>query len=624
MRHTPYFAAIAIMSAISFASIDQAGRWSPDADWILTGGQVVTVDRNFSLHKAIAVKDDKIIAVGTEPEVRKLAGVSTRILNLAGKVVIPGLQDSHIHFLGLGRDIRYEADLTYARDAGEILAAMTALKKRLNPVAGGWLVGNRWDQYKYPEMVTRWQLDAIAPENPVRLHRVYRGICVNTLVFKMMGIEDEKPGTWPAWWLKDPENFTFEDKIFRARRTVVVGGKPQELMIPAGAFVGLRAGALVRIPAATAGFEDDVESVKYGVEEMLRLGVTSLVDPSSDMGYNMRVYQEAYNRGHLKMRIAGVYEGTFMAHKPDAIRRHLDAIRINNLGDAFLRWRGAKYYSDGGAGTRSAWLSEPFARSAELERAPNLGNPVVADSATREAQYRAALEFGWELHTHACGDQAMRQAVDLYKKLADEIHKVRPDADLRWSLIHAYLPMEPKTNMLQEMARYGIIASLNPVFNWQEGAAFAANLGPERFARTQPFRSYVKAGVLVTSGSDYDVTSHNPWIGIYALLTRKDQTSGRIYGPEETLDIAAALRTYTINGAHLTYDEKTRGSLEVGKAADLAVLDIADIRELQKNPEMCFQMENKILLTVVGGRTRYQSKEFARATGSKDISIRKP
>jgi len=289
------------------------------------------------------------------------------------------------------------------------------------------------------------------------------------------------------------------------------------------------------------------------------------------------------------------------------MRAHFEAIRINNLGDAFLRWRGAKFYADGGAGTRSAWLSEPFARSMELEGAPNFGSPVVADNGVREAQYRAALEYGWDLHTHACGDQAMRQTVDLYKKLIDEIRASRPEADLRWSVIHAYLPLEPKTSVLREMAEYGIIASTNPVFNWQEGSAFAANLGAERLARTQPFRSYVKAGVILTSGSDYGVTTHNPWMGLYALLTRKDQTSGQSYGLDETLGIEDALRSYTINGAYLAYEDKFRGSLEVGKLADLAVLDIPDIRMLEREPELCSRMAERIALTMVAGKVVYQA-----------------
>lgn len=605
--------AIGVFCLIAAATIpvtSQSDPWTPHADMILVGAQVVPVDKAFSLHGGLAIKDGKIIAVGSEQQVRALAGPSTRTLNLAGKTVIPGLQDSHIHFLELGRDIRYQADLTYARSAEEIVKAVADLKRRLEPKPGEWLIGNRWDQYKYPEMVTRWQLDLITPDNPVRLNRVYRGVCVNTAVFKMMGIEDDRAETWPAWWLKDPGDFTFEDKIFRAERTVNVDGKPQVIKIPTGAFVGSKASALVRARMPRANFEDDVQSIRHGVEEMLRLGVTSLVDPSSAMGYHMRVYQEAYNRGYLKMRIAAVHEGTFYANTPDAIRQHMNEIKINNLGDAFLRWRGAKFYADGGAGTRSAWMSVPFARSMELEGAPNLGNPVVADHAVREAQYRAVLEFGWDLHTHACGDQAMRQTVDLYKKLIDEIRKARPEADLRWSVIHAYLPMEPKTSMLREMAQYGIVASSNPVFNWQEGAAFANNLGTDRMARTQPFRSYMKAGVVLTSGSDYGVTTHNPWMGLYALLTRRDQTSGKVYGPEETLGIADALRTYTINGAYLTYDEKARGSLEVGKSADLVILDIPDIRSLEKNPDLCHQMGDKVLLTMVGGQVRYQKRGF--------------
>jgi predicted amidohydrolase YtcJ len=204
-------------------------------------------------------------------------------------------------------------------------------------------------------------------------------------------------------------------------------------------------------------------------------------------------------------------------------------------------------------------VSEPFQHWKELEGAENQGIPVMADNAVREEQFRAALEHGWELHTHACGDVAMRQTVDLYIKLMQEIRKGRPDADLRWSVIHAYHPIEPKTHMLNEMAEHGIIASVNPVFNWQEGAAFVHNLGEARMARTTPFRSYVAAGVLMASGSDYQVTSHDPWIGIYALLTRKDQATGKVYGQDETVGIEDALRSYTINGAYLTYDDKIRG-----------------------------------------------------------------
>ncbi|MFC1662097.1 amidohydrolase [Gemmatimonadota bacterium] len=587
------------------------------ADWIFTGGQVVTLDQDFSMAEAVAVKGGRIVAVGSAREVGTYQGPNTEVVHLEGRTVIPGLQDSHIHFLSLGNDITYEAEFTFAMTAEEIVAEIVALKERMDPAPGEWLIGNRWDQYKYPEMVTRWQLDEVTFENPVMLNRVYRGVAVNSLVFEMMGIVDEDPSTWPQWWLEDPPDLTFEDRIFRASRTLTIGGQAQEYLVPTGAFVGSRASRLVTVEPGAVDpgerFESDVQSVHLGALEMLSLGVTSIVDPSSRMGYNMRVYQEALNRGLMAgLRIPAVYEGTFFTESVASMRVHFDAIKVNNLGDSWLRWRGAKFYADGGAGTRSAWMSESFSGWEEFEGEPNLGLPVQADHDAREAQFRvAALDFGWDLHTHTCGDMAMRQTVDLYKELMDEIHAERPEADLRWSLIHAYLPIEQETRVLEEMAEYGIIASLNPVFNWQEGSAFLTNLGPERFARTKPFRSYLEAGVMINSGSDYPVTSHNPWIGMYALMTRRSQADGQVYGPDETIGLEDALRSYTVNGAFLTYEEDSRGSLEVGKVADLVVLDLEDIRILEEDPDLLFEMRDRVLLTLSGGVVRYQKEGFA-------------
>ncbi len=603
--------AVALASAGCMSG--QTAEWAT-ADMILTGGTVVTVDDDFTIAEALAIKDGQIIAVGTAAEVAARAGSGTRTIDLAGKTVIPGLQDSHVHFLSLGRDVTYEAELTFAMSAEEIVAAIAELKERLDPEPGEWLIGNRWDQYKYPEMVTRWQLDEVAQANPVWLNRVYRGVAVSTAVFELMGIEDDDPTTWPDWWLEDPRDFTFEDKIFRAWRTLTIDGEARDYLVPTGAFLGVRGSDLVTAqpmarPGAGDRFERDVDSVRLGAQEMLRLGVTSIVDPASRMGYNMRVYQEALNRDILGgLRISSVHEGIFTDHTTEQIRSHLDGIKINNLGGPYLKWRGTKWYSDGGAGTRSAWVSDSFELWEEFEGEENFGYPVLADNAVREAQYRVALEYGWDLHTHVCGDVAMRQAVDLYMKLMDETHAGRPDADLRWSLIHAYLPIEEKTRVLEQMAEYGIIASCNPVFQWQEGASFSTNLGAERMARTQPFRSYIDAGVVLTSGSDYPVTSHDPWIGMYALLTRKSQSDGQAYGPEETLGIEDTLRTYTINGAWLTYEEDFKGTLEVGKVADLVILDLPDIRDLEENPELLFEMRGRVLMTLTAGAVRYEKE----------------
>ncbi len=579
-----------------------AAQWYPEPDLVLTGAEVRTVDAEDSLAEALAVKDGRIVAAGTAAEVGALAGPRTRTVDLSGKTVIPGIQDSHIHFLSLGRDITTGVELSYAESADDIVAGVRARLAESRIPAGAWVVGRRWDQFKYPAMVTRWQLDEAAPENPVALYRVYRGVAVNTEVFRRMGIEDGDSSTWPSWWLADPDNFTFEDQILREPRELTVDGETVTREVPTGVFLGSRASRLVTERPPPDDFEDDVESVRLGVEELLSLGITAIVDPSSRMGHNMRVYQEAFNRGYLRLRIAAVYEGTFNTHAPEAISTHLDGIKVNNLGDRFLRWRGVKVYGDGGVGTRSAWMSEPFHMWDELEGERNLGNPVVESYPEREAQYRAIRSHGWDLHTHSCGDQAMRQTVDLYMKLLDEMQEESGELpDLRWSVIHAYFPIEPRTRVLDDMARYGIVAATNPVFNWQQGFSFAANSGPQRMARLQPFRSYMRGGVIMASGSDYGVTTHNPWMGFYALLTRKDQKSGVAHGEDETVTIAEALRSYTWNGAFLTHDDQDRGSLEPGRLADLVVLDLPGLDALEEDPELLFSMRERIVATMVEG-----------------------
>jgi hypothetical protein len=598
-------------------------QWTPSADVIFTNGQIVTLDRDFTLSEALAIKDGRIIAVGSDEAVATHRGEATRVVDLGGKVVIPGLQDSHIHFLPLGRDVNFEVDLTYAMSAEDIVEAARKVKERRNLAPGEWLVGRRWDQYKYPRMVTRWDLDAVAPQNPVALYRVYRGVAVNGAVFRLMGIDDERPETWPSWWLEDPKDFTFEDKIYREKRTVTLSGVATEREVPTGVFVGAIASRLVTARPPEEQFEDDVESVRLGVEEMLRLGVTSIVDPASRMGYNMKVYQEAYNRGFLKLRISAVYEGIFFAQAPEWIGEHLDQIKINNLGDSYLRWRGTKFYADGGMGTRSSWLSEPFAMWDEFEGVENFGIPVMADDAVRERQFREAVDRGWDLHTHSTGDRAMRQTMDLYKKLLDELRAADPHRERRFSIIHAYFPLEPKTRVLEDMARYGVVAATNPVFNWQLGYSFATNAGRERVTRLQPFRSYKKGGVIMASGSDYGVATHNPWMGFYALLTRKEQKTGQVFGPEETVGIEDALRSYTWNGAYLTYEEDFKGSLEVGKIADLVVLDLPDIRELERNPDLLFKMDERVLLTMVGGEVRFQKEGVQLLTPATSAAARR-
>jgi predicted amidohydrolase YtcJ len=210
---------------------------------------------------------------------------------------------------------------------------------------------------------------------------------------------------------------------------------------------------------------------------------------------------------------------------------------------------------------------------------------------------------------HATGDLGMKQTVDVFVKLMDSIRAVDPERDMRWSVIHAYLPMEEGTPLLQTMADRGIIALLNPSFIYHQGRSFSRNLGPDRMARLKPFRSYLNAGVKIAVGSDYGTSPYSPWIGLYAMMTRKDLW-GDTHGTEETIGLEDALRAMTINNAYLTYSDDWTGSLEPGKVADLVVLDLTDIRDLERDPEQILGMRDRILLTLVDGRPAFQRQGF--------------
>jgi predicted amidohydrolase YtcJ len=325
------------------------------------------------------------------------------------------------------------------------------------------------------------------------------------------------------------------------------------------------------------------------------------------------VYQTAYDRGLLPIRTI-VYDGWYRGGDPTGlgdpveIRRRLRALGIHNIGDDWFRLRGAKSSADGGVGSRSAAVSVPFEAIPEDPLgAENYGALRDPDFDKRLAQHRALAEFGWEIHTHATGDAAIRQTVDVYKILMDSIRSVNPDADLRWSIIHDYMPDEPGTSVIAEMARYGIIAAINPANLYYEGDSFVRNIGPERMARHTPYRTFLDAGIVMASGSDYPNNSPDPWIGIYQMRTRKHQQSGEVHGPDQRIPLLDALATFTINGAFLTYDDDVRGSLEPGKYADLVVLD-ADLMNV--DDEELLEMGSRVLLTMVDGRTVYQKEGF--------------
>lgn len=578
-----------------------AAVWSPAPDTIITNASILTMGPD-ARAEAIAVKGNRIVAVGSNAEVSALKGPTTQMIDAAGKTIVPGLQDSHIHSGSLGHDTKYTIELLRAHSGAEMAKLLLEQKARVAAKPGDWLVGARWDASQFKTLFTRWDLDATTPDNPVYL-TAYRRLGINTAALKLMGIKEDDPTTWPDWWLKDPTSFTAEDTIYRAPRKITVNGKTQSYTVPTGVFIGTEALKLIKVRPPALSLEDRIESVRLGSYELNKVGLVSILEPGNEFGKLTKVFQMAHERNALSVRVI-TYEGVFFQHPVEFINKLLDDVQVSNLGDDWVRLRGTKVYADGGPSARGSWVSQPYVPLHPGDK-PDFGVPVEPDWAKREAQFRAIVNHGWDLHTHSTGDQAMLQDVRLYKKLLDEIHVKNPNADLRWSIEHANMPLE-QPEVMETMAKYKIIASIQPVMVSALGNAWKVNLGKERLGRQDPAASYLKAGVMMVSGSDYSVTPYDPWLGMYGLIARKDLDTGEVYGPDERIGLMDALKTYTINGAYAAYAEKQRGSLEVGKLADFVVVDIPDLMQAERNPELLRTMSTRVLATVVDGKVRYQ------------------
>ena len=583
------------------------------ADVVYHNARVITMDDALPEATAVAVAGDRIVGVGSLEDLEALIDSGTEVHDLEGRTIIPGIQESHIHMRDLGFQQNVAVNLEPALSVADVQSLLSARLEELRATdrlggwtypttgeQGEWLFGLGWTQDRLAEhrMADRHELDRVSRDIPISAPRIYNGIAVNTRVFELMGIDFHDPDTYPDWFREDPADFVAGDVIFRD-----LDG------LPNGVFVGARAPLLVSGAIPEQTFEQRVESLIGGLMVLASYGITAVVEAGSRLGSVTEVYRAAYESGGLPLR-AVIYDGWYRGGDPTglgdpaAIAARLDSLGFSQRGDDWLRVRGAKSSADGGVGSRSAAVSVPFLSIPEDPLgAENFGAFRDPDDAHRLRQFEALMERGWELHTHATGDAAIRQTVDAYKILMDRIRADDPDRDVRWSLIHNYMPDEPATSVIDEMAEYGIIAAINPANLWYEGDSFVRNIGPERMARHTPYRTFLDAGIVMASGSDYPNNSPDPWVGIYQMRTRRHQISGEVHGSEQRIPLPEALKTFTINGAYLTYDDDVRGSLTVGKYADLAILD-ADLMSV--SDEELLEMGNRVLLTMVGGRVVFE------------------
>lgn len=568
-----------LSSAIGLLAALTAFASPPDT--ILRNATFHTLDEKTPIARAVAITDGRIEALGTETEILGLAGPGTTVVDLGGRTVLPGLIDAHGHLAGLGELSLGVIDLAGTKTYQEVLDAVAQRVSASRP--GEWIIGRGWDHESWPpphrELPTHEALSAISPENPVWLARVDgHAALANKAAMDLAGID---PG------VSSPAG----GEIIRDER-----GEPT------GVFVDNAEELIARvIPESVGG--DPRAVILAAQRRCFEVGLTGV----HDMGVHpetARMYRQMADSGELKLRVSAMIP----AHV--ALRYMSENEPIDH---PVVTVRGCKLYMDGAMGSRGAWLLAPYAdRPTGPEGEPYVGL-AVSDPAFIEAVAKLALERGFQVATHAIGDRANREVLDAYKRAAEtrapssvtelgELGSLRFLAEARFRIEHAQL-LSPSD--IPRFAKLGVIASMQPTHCTSDMRWVDDRVGPERSKGAYAWRSLQRAGVRIAGGSDFPVESHNPFLGIYAAVTRQnlegEPTGG--WHPRERLSRMDAVRSMTIDAAYASFHEGTRGSLSPGKYADLIVLDrdvmTCDPREIPGT---------RVLMTMVGGEVVFRTE----------------
>lgn len=528
------------------------------ADLILQHGVFYPVQPPGRVEGSLAVRDGRIVYLGPDAGARALRGANTRVVDLAGRTVTPGLIDAHSHLVGLGRALS-EVDLTGAASFEEVVRRVREAAARVP--AGTWVRGRGWDQNLWPgkQFPTHGPLSAALPGHPVWLTRVDgHAALVNARAMEILGIGPE---------IQDPSGGRFlRDE----------GGRPTGVMIDNAMDV---AG---RLPAPSpAEMERWLEDA---ARHCLAVGLTTV----TDMGVGEdehRAYTALRRAGRLPLRAA-----LFLADNEELLSRWFQ--RGPEIDpEARLQVRGIKLYADGALGSRGAALLEPYS-----DDAANLGLMVTAGQRLQDVSRRAA-QAGFQVGIHAIGDRGALVAVDAMEKA---LGGPRPEA--RFRLEHTQVV---RVQDLERMARLGIIASMQPTHATSDMPWAGDRVGEHRLERAYAWRKVLGFGGRLALGSDFPVESADPRLGLYAAVTRQD-LQGKPPGgwlPGERLTREEALRGFTLDAAWSLFLEKEVGSLEVGKRADLVVF----ARDVMTVPEAEIP-EVDVDMTLVDGEVVYERK----------------
>ncbi len=547
---------ISLAAILAMAFCVFAAGQNLTADLVITNAQVRTMNATQKEARSIAVLGNKIVAVGSDADTKPLIGTRTRVIDAKGKLVIPGFNDAHVHFLEGGFQLS-SVDLRDAKTPQEFVERIKNFAAKLPK--GRWILGGKWDHENWTpnNLPTAAMIDAVTPHNPVFIDRLDGHMALaNTLAMNQAKIDKS---------VKDVDG----GEIVRDANGNLTGVFKDAAM----AYVNRV------IPDFT--FEQKIEAAQAATDDAASLGVTSVQDMSA--GTDVGVYQELLRRGKLKTRIYGC------SPLSNYSRWQNTGVRFA-FGDPMLRVGCLKGYADGSLGSTTAWFFEPY-----LDAPASTG--LASDEIPKTPEYvLGADKAGLQIRIHAIGDKANATILDIF----DKTTQANGQSDRRFTIEHAqHLRQE-------DIRRFGtqkVVASMQPFHIIDDGRWAWKRLDEKRLKGTYAFRSLLDSGAILAFGSDSPVAPLNPLFGVYAAVTRRtlDDKNPNGWLPEQKISVEETVRAFTWGSAYAEFQENLKGTIEPGKLADFVILsdDIFSI-------EPATIRDANVVLTVVDGRVVYQ------------------
>jgi predicted amidohydrolase YtcJ len=533
-----------------------AAQSKPAADLIITNANIWTGDDAQPKAQAVAVLGDRIVAVGSNADIHLWRAPQTKTLDAGGKLLLPGFNDAHVHFMDGGRQLD-NVQLNDATSTDEFLHRIAEQAKKTPK--GDWILGGDWDETKWtpPNLPTRQMIDPVTPDNPVLLSR-YDGhsALANSITLQLAGITAQTP---------DPPGGT----IVRDSQGHPTGDLKDAAMDLAYKVV------------PPPSHDQRMHAARRALEHAASLGVTSVQHMNPDYA-DIAVYAELLQEGQLTTRIYAAPLITGVNDQAKIGIRHA-------FGGPYLRIGAVKAFADGSLGSRTAYFFQPF--TDEPDNHGLLSDEMQPLSLMRDRMMTADAA-GLQICTHAIGDQAISMILDLYT----DVVKAHRGAERRFRIEHAQHMAEKD---FARFAQLDVIASVQPYHAIDDGRWAEARIGHDRASRTYAFRTFLNHGVHLAFGTDWDVAPLNPLLGVYAAVTRAtlDGKNPNGWFPEQKLTVTEAVHAYTMGSAYAEFQEKEKGSITPGKLADMVLLsddifsmDPVKIRDV------------KVLKTIVGGK----------------------